>query len=94
MPCKGCATGGASAYPSGLSHAGPPPHRPRRLPLPVLQTRVLVGDTWIPYNATVLLDRYCEAADYFRGAHEHCLLRGRHFYASDFQRLYGRRKGG
>jgi hypothetical protein len=52
------------------------------------KTKVLVAGQWIPYNATVLLDHYCDPADYFRGAHEHCLLRTRHFYATDFNRLY------
>ena len=44
---------------------------------------------WVAYNATVLLDRHCDPADYFRGRHRNCFLQARHFYATDFRRLYG-----
>lgn len=44
---------------------------------------------WVAYNATVLLDRYCDPADYFRGPHSRCLMQARHFYATDLRRLYG-----
>ncbi|GAB4814791.1 hypothetical protein N2152v2_001837 [Parachlorella kessleri] len=73
--------GAASKVCSEGAAAGEPP-QPE-------QTRVLVPTKgWVAYNATVLLDRYCESADYFSGSHQHCLARAQHFYSTDFSRLY------